>query len=350
MAEKEILMDALAWYNNNIEKYQTLTDVVESIIREALNNKNIVYHSIESRTKTKESFKRKAKKEKYKNPIREITDLTGIRIITLFEKDVYKISNIIKELFKIDYKNSEDKSDLLDADKMGYKSVHYIAELINDRINKSELSSYENLKFEIQIRSILQHAWAEIEHDRNYKFKGELPKNIQRRFYALSGMLEMADREFNSLDDKVDEYRNKVKEISKDGQINLSINRKSLKNYLSNKFYQEIKNDYLASDFESEDDLNKIIREIKEYSIKDLIELDRIIPENLNKIIKDKIEKNNQINLSELLRIILIINDHRKYFEKNWEHHDYKFSQKAVDIIKEYSVPLNKLIQEYNLF
>lgn len=350
MAEKEILMDALSWYNNNIEKYQTLTDVVESIIREALNNKNIVYHSIESRTKTRESFKRKAKKEKYKDPIREITDLTGIRIITLFEKDVYKISNIIKELFKIDYKNSEDKSDLLDADKMGYKSVHYIAELINDRINKSELSKYENLKFEIQIRSILQHAWAEIEHDRNYKFKGELPKNIQRRFYALSGMLEMADREFNSLDDKVEEYRNKVKEISKDGQINLSLNRKSLKNYLSNKFYQEIKNDYLASEFESREDLNKIIGEINEYGIKDLIELDRIIPEDLNKIIKDKIDKNNQIDLSELLRIILIINDHRKYFEKNWECYDHKLSQIAVDIIKEYSVPLDKLMQEYNLF
>jgi hypothetical protein len=233
---------------------------------------------------------------------------------------------------------------------MGYKSVHYIAELINDRINKSELSKYENLKFEIQIRSILQHAWAEIEHDRNYKFKGELPKNIQRRFYALSGMLEMADREFNSLDDKVEEYRNKVKEISKDGQINLSLNRKSLKNYLSNKFYQEIKNDYLASEFESREDLNKIIGEINEYGIKDLIELDRIIPEDLNKIIKDKIDKNNQIDLSELLRIILIINDHRKYFEKNWECYDHKLSQIAVDIIKEYSVPLDKLMQEYNLF
>lgn len=348
MAEKDILINAVLWYKRNIEKHQALTEVVESIIREALNNNNIVYHSIENRTKTLESFKRKAKKEKYSDPINEITDLSGIRVITLFEKDVYKISDIIKELFKIDYKNSEDKSDLLDADKMGYKSIHYIAELINDRINQSELDKYENLKFEIQIRSILQHVWAEIEHDRNYKFKGELPKNIQRRFYALSGMLEMADREFNSLDDKVEEYRAKVKKISKNGQINLQVSKKSLKSYLRNQFSQEIKDGYLLSEFKDIEDLTVIIKELNEYGIRNLIELDRIIPEELNEIIKEKMPENNNIDLSQLLRIILIINDHRKYFEKSWDHQNYKLNKISADIIREYDVPLNKLQEEYD--
>jgi ppGpp synthetase/RelA/SpoT-type nucleotidyltranferase len=348
VAEKDILKNAVLWYRKNIEIYQALTEVVESIIKEALNNNNIVYHSIESRTKTIESFKRKAKKEKYIDPVKEITDLTGIRVITLFEKDVYKISNIIKELFKIDYKNSEDKSDLLDADKMGYKSVHYIAKLINDRINKSELDKFENLKFEIQIRSILQHAWAEIEHDRNYKFKGELPKNIQRRFYALSGMLEMADREFNSLDDKVEEYRSKVKKISKNGQISLEINRKSLKSYLCDQFAQEIKEGYLLSEFENKDDLALIMEELNKYGIKNLIELDRIIPKNLNEILREKLSEKNDIDFSKLLRIILIINDHRKYFEQSWSQKNYKLNKVSGDIIKEYAVPLNKLLEEYD--
>jgi ppGpp synthetase/RelA/SpoT-type nucleotidyltranferase len=146
-------------------------------------------------------------REKYDEPVNEITDLAGIRIIALFEKEIHQISDIIKDLFKIDYKRSEDKSDLLDADKMGYKSIHYIAELNEDKIYATELENFAGLKFEIQIRSILQHAWAEIEHDRNYKFKGKLPKHLQRRFYALAGMLEIADREFNTLSEEVETFR-----------------------------------------------------------------------------------------------------------------------------------------------
>ncbi len=207
MANRKKVNEAAAWYEKNRNKYFRLNAELEVILRESLNEKNIIFHSIESRVKTIDSFKEKASREKYIDPINEITDLTGIRIITLFEKEIHKISDIIKELFEIDYDKSEDKSDLLDADKMGYKSIHYIAELSEDKIINTELENFKELKFEIQIRSILQHAWAEIEHDRNYKFKGELPKHLQRRFYALAGMLEIADREFNTLSEEVEKFR-----------------------------------------------------------------------------------------------------------------------------------------------
>jgi ppGpp synthetase/RelA/SpoT-type nucleotidyltranferase len=207
MASREKVNQAVLWYENMRNQYVDLRAEVEVILREALNENQIVFHSIESRVKSVESFREKAGRDKYVDPVNEITDLTGIRVITLFEKEIHQISDIIKELFEIDYQRSEDKSDLLEADKMGYKSIHYIAELSPDKIASTELENYIGLKFEIQIRSILQHAWAEIEHDRNYKFKGELPKNLQRRFYALAGMLEIADREFNTLSEEVEKYR-----------------------------------------------------------------------------------------------------------------------------------------------
>lgn len=210
MAERKDVKKAVNCYEKHRNDYFELTAEVEKILRRALNEQNIIFHSIESRVKTVASFKEKASRDKYKDPINEITDLSGIRIITLFEKEIHQISDIIKELFEIDYEKSEDKSDLLDADKMGYKSIHYIAQLSREKIAATELENYKDLKFEIQIRSILQHAWAEIEHDRNYKFKGELPKYLQRRFYALAGMLEIADREFNSLAEEVEKFtRNK---------------------------------------------------------------------------------------------------------------------------------------------
>ena len=209
MASRKKVNQAVKWYQNHRHNYSDLRAEVEVILREALNENEIIFHSIESRVKTAESFREKASRSKYSDPINEITDLTGIRIITLFEKEIHQISDIIKNLFKIDYARSEDKADLLDADKMGYKSIHYIAELSQEKISETELESFAGLKFEIQIRSILQHAWAEIEHDRNYKFKGKLPKNLQRRFYALAGMLEIADREFNTLAEEVEKFRQK---------------------------------------------------------------------------------------------------------------------------------------------
>ncbi|MCF8008470.1 MAG: RelA/SpoT [Halanaerobiales bacterium] len=210
MAEKNKVQKMVSWYKNKKELYNELAQKVESVIKNILVDREIVFHSIESRVKSTESLKRKASRNKYEDPIKEITDLAGIRIITLFEKDVYQISDIIKKTFEIDYKNSEDKSDLLAADKMGYKSVHYVATFKETLLKKDEYSKFKGLKFEIQIRSILQHAWAEIEHDRNYKLKGNLPKHLQRRFYVLAGMLEMADREFNLLAEEVDEYKDNI--------------------------------------------------------------------------------------------------------------------------------------------
>ncbi len=62
-----------------------------------------------------------------------------------------------------------------------------VAEIKDDRIILPEYQKFKDKKFEIQIRTILQHAWAEIEHDRDYKFTGELPINIKRRFRILAG-------------------------------------------------------------------------------------------------------------------------------------------------------------------
>ena len=59
--------------------------------------------------------------------------------------------------------------------------------------------SPQPVKLEIQIRSILQHAWAEIEHDLCYKNSTPLPRKIKRRMYRLAGVLELADKEFSAV-------------------------------------------------------------------------------------------------------------------------------------------------------
>ncbi|MBM7623675.1 GTP pyrophosphokinase [Sporohalobacter salinus] len=339
---------AIKWYKENRGVYKDLAVKAELIIKDALSNKDIFYHSLESRAKEIDSFKEKAEKDKYDDPINEITDLTGIRIIAYFEKDVYKICDIVKELFKIDYSNSEDKSDLLEADKMGYKSVHYIATLTNERTNLSEFEKFKGLYFEIQVKSILQHAWAEIEHDKNYKFKENLPQHLQRRFYSLAGMLEMADREFNSLAKEVDDYKEKVKKLTKNGKRDLKINNDSLKNYLLEEFDDEIKNNILQFSFGKDSDLSNIIEELKKFGINNLVELDSILSEKIHDNIKTELKELSDANFLGVIRLIMIINDYKKYFEKVWEDGTYYFHEASVNILKKYNVPIEKLSKEYD--
>lgn len=93
-----------------------------------------------------------------------------------------------------------DKADLLlRQERLGYQSVHYVVELKPNRSVLAEYARYSGLRAEIQLRTVLQHAWAEIEHDIQYKAVETIPLAIRRRFMALAGLLEIADREFQAV-------------------------------------------------------------------------------------------------------------------------------------------------------
>ena len=98
-----------------------------------------------------------------------MTDITGVRVITYFADQVDEIAKVMEGEFNIDIKNSIDKRDILDPDRFGYLSLHYvIVSLSSARCALAEYRSFSELKAEVQVRSILQHAWAEIEHDLGY--------------------------------------------------------------------------------------------------------------------------------------------------------------------------------------
>ncbi len=105
---------------------------------------------------------------------------------------------------KIDVKSDKYKS-----------SVHYVVSMNEDRLKLPENRGYAGIKCEIQIRTVLQHAWAEIEHDLGYKSEIDIPKDIRRSFSRLAGLLEVADKEFQEIRDFLETYREKVEaEIS----------------------------------------------------------------------------------------------------------------------------------------
>ena len=181
-------------------RYHDLSVVLESLFATLIRGAGCTFHSVTSRCKTHESLVRKLTlPSKSYSQLIEITDLAGLRITTYFSDDVDVVAEIVEREFLVDSAHSVDKRQQLDPDRFGYQSLHYVVQMTPSRCALSEYRRFEGLRFEVQISSILQHAWAEIEHDLGYKSAAGVPREIRRRFARVAGLLELADDEFSAI-------------------------------------------------------------------------------------------------------------------------------------------------------
>lgn len=216
-------------YDTKCSLYGEFTRVIEQLIRDLLKANNLRVHSITARVKDRQSLEDKLRRpDSSYEKLCDLTDTSGIRIITYFADEVDSIASIIKSEFEIDKDNSLDKRAILDPDRFGYLSLHYVANLSKPRLQLTEYKKYSECKVEIQIRSILQHTWAEIEHDLGYKNKMSIPRQLQRRFFQLAGHLELADELFTQLRHQIEEYGISVTEMVSKSPNKVQIDKDSL--------------------------------------------------------------------------------------------------------------------------
>ena len=222
-------------YKDNLNVYKTAKNVLYKKLDYLLTKKyKIKLAGLESRVKSINSLKEKIsiKGMKYKS-IDDITDILGFRIITFYNDEVDKISAIIEKTFDIDYENSIDKRKILEVDRFGYMSLHYICKVPKTLYSDPKLPKLNEIKFEIQIRTALQHVWAAIFHDTGYKTDIEVPREYIRDLSRLSGVLELADKEFKSIRDDINNYRNNIKKLVSNGKFkDITFNIDSYTNYL----------------------------------------------------------------------------------------------------------------------
>jgi len=236
--------NAIESYRQTKPMYEAYCTILKTILTKCIEHKKIKYHSIEARAKDIEKFGDKAtipaiennNEPKYKNPLSEITDMAGVRIITFFPVTIEEIDKVINDEFNVIEKSN--KNDLLEKEeKFGYQSVHYLVKLNDERNRLSEYVNFNGLIAEIQVRTILQHSWAEIEHDIEYKTSITIPKSIKRRFLALAGLLEIADREYQSIQNDNEALKEQSRKSVKSGKLNeIEITGDSLKAYLDKKY------------------------------------------------------------------------------------------------------------------
>lgn len=164
----------------------------------------------------------------------DVHDLLGLRIITYFPDEVDAVAEIVEREFDVDEPHSVDKRRLLDPDRFGYLSLHYIVMLDARRVGLPENERFADDRFEIQIRSILQHTWAEIEHDLGYQSESAIPAELRRRFSRIAGLLEVADAEFRTIRDEITAYQASVSEQLREGDPGeVRIDRESMRAYVA---------------------------------------------------------------------------------------------------------------------
>lgn len=181
--------------------YRLVAERVRDLLASVLEQEGIRIHSITARDKTPGSLKEKIEREgkAYDNPLTEITDLAGVRVIAFFPSDIDRILPAIHREFAVDPVHTVDKRLTDDPSAFGYASVHLVVGFSANRTPLPEYATLKDRKCEVQVRTILQHTWAEIEHDLVYKSREDIPFALRRRFASLAGLLEVADREFELL-------------------------------------------------------------------------------------------------------------------------------------------------------
>lgn len=224
-------------YSGMRDKFERLSKAVRDRLIPEIESRNISVEITSNRAKDVESFKDKIslRDKAYTDPLNEVTDLAGVRVVTHFSSDVDAIAFLIRSTFTVDEENSCDYRDYEDPKLFDYVSAHYIVELREMDLSQEDLSDCAGLKCEIQVRTLLQHAWASTAHERIYKSPKAPPSSLQRRFYAMRALLEIADRELESLRDKEETRRSKIQDSLAGNDLDIPLDYLSLPVYLSRK-------------------------------------------------------------------------------------------------------------------
>ena len=309
-------------YKTNIEIYENfeiiLRHYINDLLNKAVEEKKLDKNSFEikSRTKAIDSFKGKIsrddKKLKYKEPLKEITELVGLKIMLTSLKDenvVYELLNLALDN-NIDRENSVNKvEELKQSRKFGYLGRHLVVyydekmlKVAEHKVNPDiHPSNFKGLRAEIQIKTLLQHVWAEVEHKARYKAGEELSDEKKRYFDRLAALIEVADDLFKDLVEesekineeskqkiqKEQEEAQEAKKDSKDKVQSPAVSSETIALYLANeiiknkfKSIEQAESFYILVDEEPSLVSMQFIELLKEVGIYHTIDLERLFKDS----------------------------------------------------------------------
>ena len=198
------------YYTDNYELLKDAEEFVRSLITSLLSQapdleKPTVISRIKDREESIRKFSRKyqTELEQKQQPyeIKDfITDLLGIRVICLYEREIDTVVEVLRTNFQILDESDKIKKMETTEGTFGYRGFHLDVGVNEARKALPEYGRFSSLRYEVQVRTIIQDAWSVLDH--KIKYKKSIPAPLKRRINTLAALFELADHEFLSIRDK----------------------------------------------------------------------------------------------------------------------------------------------------
>ena len=245
------------------------------------------------------------KGKNYKDPINDITDQVGIRFVVLYYEDIEKIGKIVESNENWEFSCDRDIEEEIEADPhhFSYQSRHYVINPKQEIETPAGVLTPE-FKCEVQIRTLLQHAYAELAHDTTYKPSQEATAKVKRSVAKTSALIETTDNIFMEVKNTIEDQKKPVTRL-------IRICRELYEKYVDEPI---IENSFLSEQI------------LLPYMDR-LEKLDSAILDNFfknNPVLSDKIRENRALSIlfkcAEVLAIYYVVRNHYLEAKNVWEH------------------------------
>lgn len=213
----DLISPAVQRYHRERDRYAKLADRVAEICRESICEQNAIRAQVTFRVKSTKSFEGKLKRfstQENKNYVSvddifvDISDLSGVRIAAYSYDDCARLAEHIKSAFRGSVNDDPEidrKDKKLDGNRNYYRAIHVQVRLPEEEVTAT-FDNVDDIACEIQICSMMDHVWNEIEHDIGYKpdvgtpsdnegyYLGQLGLTVRQGNLQIAGLLEEHER------------------------------------------------------------------------------------------------------------------------------------------------------------
>jgi len=279
----KVIENFIERYNKEFDFYQKLSLIIANKIEDELLKrgiKAIVTHRAKKPDRLKEKLIKRNEEKNYKsvNKIyKDIVDLAGIRVALYFPSERNVVDEIINDLFIVVKKKifpNEAHTPKYEKRFSGYWATHYRIKLKPEKLTQR----YKDSVAEIQVASILMHAWSEVEHDLVYKpFSGELSREELSILDEINGLVLSGEIALERLQSAIAERTKKQNDIT---------NKYELTNFLLNAINKNYKKKIKLGDTFL---LNNYLNTIYKLKVEDFDKYINKINANVNDSVTDQL-------------------------------------------------------------
>lgn len=185
-------------YFQRFSLYDEFTQRIRNLVEDLVQSEKILSYAIEGRTKTPGELTRYLSMSPGDAPasLDEIPALAAVRILLHFPEDVVRVEQILQKEFLVDLARSTPSSKLEDPDRFGYPAIQYVLSLDSTRSALREWEKYRGLKVTVQVRTVIQEAWAVVSPQFAVPMDTASRNRIRRKLSRISALLEEADEGF----------------------------------------------------------------------------------------------------------------------------------------------------------